>query len=92
MNNLYFDEKKLNFSLEEIPLCPILEQYEYPSFVRNEVYSLYRGMESFGLLIKEIKIISFIGNIATISITSNSVMNRYNLTTEIVKLSIGINF
>lgn len=101
MNNLNFDPKKLNFDTETIPLSPIREQYEYPPNIRDKVYSMYRNMCEFNLTIKDIHITkceekNYYGwkwHEVTVSITSNSVMDRYNLTTEVVKIpSIGINF
>ena len=94
MNNLYFNPKKLNFNPETIPCSPIREQYEHPSDVRGMVYSMYRNMCESNLMIKDIHIVSckeiehfgWKWHEVTISITSNSVMDRYNLTTEVVKL------
>ena len=101
MNNLNFDPAKLNFNPETIPLTPIREQYEYPSSVRGKVYSMYRNMCEFGLMIKDIHIVSckeknhygWKWYEVQISITSNSVMDRNNLATSVVKLPyIAINF
>ena len=94
MNNLYFDPK-------EIPLCPIQEQYEYDALVRGKVYSMYRNICEFNLTIKDIHITKceeknhygWKWYEVTISVTSNSVMDKYNLTTEVLQLPyIPINF
>lgn len=100
MNNLYFDPKKLNFDPKEIPLNPIQEQYQYDANVRGKVYLMYRNMCEFNLTIKDIHITkceerNYYGwkwHEVTVSITSNSIMDPYNLATEVVKLPSIINF
>ena len=82
----------LNFDPNELPIDPIEEQYQHPASVRNEVYNLYRSMQEFGLYIENIHIISCkktnYGYEVSISITSNSVMDRENLQTSIEKVKV----
>ena len=72
----------MNFDPKTLPINPIKDQYEHPICVRDAVYAHYRMLSSFGLYIKEIKIVKVENDEITLSVTSNSVMDRQNLMSE----------